>query len=104
EHAANGQDDGYQANRKLASRGEFGWTKMIIDNRFGTNYLVVFICVARCLILRASSSFQTGALQICGAGLLLDSALQVRDLSANEAGLTPTKYVQVSEHKSGRLN
>jgi hypothetical protein len=38
------------------------------------------------------------------AGLLLDSALQMRDLSANEDRLTPTKYVQVTEDEQGRSN
>ena len=54
---------------------------------------------------RPRISANAGSLKQVGtAGLLLDSAPQMRYLGANQDELTRTKYVQANQHEQGRFN
>src|SRR5579884_376816 len=50
--------------------------------------------------MNSKARFQFGTKS---AGLLLDSKLQMRYSSANEADLTPTKYVKLKSARTGQV-
>jgi hypothetical protein len=80
---------------KIATKSGFDLTdKGGLNSRPDHIKRMVAGCLANGSGLAASEkSFLAIKIRTKTAGLLLDSALQMSDLSANEGGLTPTKYV-----------